>query len=197
MTKTSKIILVTIVATMILLGLGYAAIQNITLTISGTAAADPSQANFTVKFTGTTTVSDASKASANVTDDINATIGVTGLTEKGQSVTATYEIENASNDLSADLGLTITNSNPEYFSITSNVDKGSLKSGEKTIVTVVVNLVKTPIAQAENSVVGVQITAVPVQPGEEGSSGISSDLTDEPTENTVTPAPNGDENLND
>ena len=37
MSKTSKIILITIVATCLLLGLGYAAIQNITLNITDTA----------------------------------------------------------------------------------------------------------------------------------------------------------------
>lgn len=186
MTKTSKIILVTIIATMILLGLGYAAIQNITLTIAGTAAADPSQSNFIVKFTGTPTVSSLTNVAAAITDDINATINVTGLTEKGQIATATYDIENSSIDLSADLGLTLTNSNTEFFSIKSDLAKTSLKAGESTTVTVTVELLKTPIDGSEESTIGIQITAAPVQPGEEGSSGISSDLTDEPTENIVT-----------
>ena len=34
----------------LLLGIGYAAIQNITLNITGTATADPNQANFKVMF---------------------------------------------------------------------------------------------------------------------------------------------------
>ena len=58
MSNTSKILLVTIIATSILLGLGYAAIQNITLSIEGTATAAADQSNFLVKFTGTPTVSE-------------------------------------------------------------------------------------------------------------------------------------------
>ena len=80
MSNTSKIILVTIVATAILLGLGYAAIQNITLNITGTASANVNQDNFDVSFVGTPVVSDSALATAKITDEVNATIGVSGLT---------------------------------------------------------------------------------------------------------------------
>ena len=98
MKKTSVIILVTIIAVSILLGLGYAAIQNVTLNIAGSAEATPNQSNFKVKFMRdpAPTVSDSTHATANITDDLNATINVSGLTGKGQNVTATYSIENAS-----------------------------------------------------------------------------------------------------
>ena len=82
MRKTSKIILVTIIATSILLGLGYAAIQNITLNITGTAAAQASQDNFKVRFTRVTNVSDAVNVTANINSDVAATMNVSGLTEK-------------------------------------------------------------------------------------------------------------------
>lgn len=52
MKKTSKIIMLSLVVAALLLGIGYAAIQNITLNISGTATADPSQTNFKVSFSG-------------------------------------------------------------------------------------------------------------------------------------------------
>ena len=111
MTKTSKIVAIVLIAAILIIGVGYAAIGNITLNIAGSAKADPAQANFTVKFSGTPTTDKtnvaASSTTANVTaavtDDLNATIGVTGLTAKGDTVSATYTIQNTSADLSANL----------------------------------------------------------------------------------------------
>ena len=83
MSKTSKIILITIIMTSILLGLGYAAIQNITLNIAGTAVADPNQSNFKVKFTGTPAVSDSTYVTANITGDTTADVVVFGANNFG------------------------------------------------------------------------------------------------------------------
>ena len=131
MKKTSVIILVTIIAVSILLGLGYAAIQNVTLNIAGSAEATPNQSNFKVKFMRdpAPTVSDSTHATANITDDLNATINVSGLTGKGQNVTATYSIENASTDLSADLAVLTTNMEADgYIHITDEVIKNSIQN---------------------------------------------------------------------
>lgn len=185
MRQTSKIILATIVAASILLGLGYAAIQNITLNITGTAAADPNQSNFKVRFINNPapTVTDSTYAIASITDDYNATINVSGLTTKGQTVSATYTIENASVDLSADLAISTTNTNTEYFKISSQLAKTSLIAGEKTTVTVTVELTKTPL-ESVSSTIGVQMLAMAVQPGEEGSSGLTNGESQTP-ENTL------------
>ena len=180
MTKTSKIITVAVIVAMLLLGVGYAAIQNITLNISGTAAADPSQSNFKVMFTGTPEVSDSTYVTAGITDDTNATINVAGLSTKGQIVSATYTVQNTSTDLSADLSVATTNSNTEYFTLSSELAKTSLTAGEATTVTVTVELTKTPVAESVSSTVGVQLTAVPVQPGAEGSSGTTNDYSQTP-----------------
>ena len=170
MRKTSKIIVTVVIIAIILLGIGYAAIQNITLTIAGTAAADPSQANFKVMFSGTPTVSDETYVAAAITDDINATMNINGLTKKGESVSATYIVQNVSNDISADLKLATTNSNTEFFTLKSEVGKVSLIAGEATTVTLTVELTKTPIQESVNATIGLQLEAMPVQPGEEGTS---------------------------
>lgn len=185
MKKTSVIILVTIIAVSILLGLGYAAIQNVTLNIAGSAEATPNQSNFKVKFMRdpAPTVSDSTHATANITDDLNATINVSGLTGKGQNVTATYSIENASDDLSADLAVLTTNSNTEYFYVSSRLAETSIEAGSNTTVTVTVELIKTPIDQNVSSTIGVQITGIPVEPGEEGSSGLTNDFSQAPEKN--------------
>ena len=170
MSNTSKIILVTIVATCILLGLGYAAIQNITLNITGTASANVNQDNFDVSFVGTPTVSESTYATARIEDELSATIAVSGLTKAGQEVTATYDIKNNSSDLSADLKVLATSSDTEYFFISSKLAKSSLVAGESTTVTVTVKLTKTPIDGDVSTNIDIDLTAMPVQPGEEGTS---------------------------
>ena len=186
MSKTNKIIVVALLAAVLLLGVGYAAIQNITLNISGTAAADPSQSNFKVMFTGTPEVSDSTYVTAGITDETNATINVAGLTSKGQIVSATYTVQNTSTDLSADLSVATTNSNTEYFTLSSELADTSLTAGEATTVTVTVELTKTPVAESVSSTVGVQLTAVPVQPGAEGTSGTTNDYSQTPEEKSST-----------
>ena len=168
MSKTSKIILVTIIATLILLGLGYAAIQNITLNITGNVAAQVNAENFKVRFVGTPTVSDGIYATAKIENDTNASITVSDLTSKGQYVTASYDIKNESGDLSADLNILATTTNMEYFTITSKLGKQSLSAGETTNVLVTVELIKTPISGPVNTDIDIELTAIPVQPGEEG-----------------------------
>ena len=171
MTKTSKIIAGLLVATILLIGVGYAAIQNITLNIGGEVAASPDQANFIVKFAPETEVSDASKVTASVTDELNATINVAGLSTVGETVTATYTVQNTSDDLSANLSVATTNSNDEYFLLDAELEKDSLVAGEATPLVVTVELLKAPIAEEEKATIGITLTASPAQPGEEGTSG--------------------------
>ena len=180
MRKTSKIILVTIVATCILLGLGYAAIQNITLNIAGTASATANQGNFKVRFTDNITVSESAYVTATKSGDQAATIAVSGLTSAGQKVTATYEIVNESSDLSADLKVDTSNSNIDYFKISSKLGSSSLTKGDTTTVLVTVELTKTPIEEDVNATIGVSLTAMPVQPGEEGTSVGTNDFSQTP-----------------
>jgi hypothetical protein len=168
MSKTNKIIIGVILAAVLLLGVGYAAIQNISLNITGTAKADVSQSSFVVGFAKTTQVSDPSKVTASVTNGTNAVLNVAGLTAKGDSVTATYTLQNTSPDLSANLSIQSTNSNEEYFTVETEIGKTSLESGEATTLTVTITLIKTPITDNITSTIGLQLTSEPVQPGEEG-----------------------------
>ena len=52
----------------------------------------------------------------------------------------------------------------------SELGKPSLVAGEATTLTVTVELTKTPIVESVNATIGVQLEAMPVQPGEEGTS---------------------------
>lgn len=162
MTGTSKIILTIVLAAVLIIGIGYAAINSITLQITGQLAAAPSDANFTVKFT------DASPSEGNVvakvTGDKTATLNVSGLTAKGDKVVATYTIQNTSEDLSANLTAEASNENDEYFTVSTSLSKPSIENGETSTLTVTVELMKTPVNDEVKDTVGISIEASPVQP---------------------------------
>ncbi len=167
--KRAFIVTVLIIA-VLLLGIGYAAVANKTLTISGTAKVSPDDSNFNVKFTGTpatakvagTNVPEDAEVTATITDDTTATIGVTGLTAKGQKVTATYTILNDSADLKAALSASLTNSNTNYFTVTQAIaDPSTLAPAGTTTITVTVECIKTPVTTDETANITVTITAAP------------------------------------
>ena len=96
-------------------------------------------------------------------------MNVTGLTAKGDTATATFEIENTSADLSAALSVVepITNSNTEYFDVTYNIADpviGVNETTATTTITVTVKLIKTPITQDEETTIGIILNADPQQP---------------------------------
>ena len=171
MVKRSTVLLIAIIAVVIVLGVGFAAITATQLNITGNTTATPDQANFKVKFLEQTVVSEPSKVTAQVTGDTTATINVQGLTAKGDKVTATYKVKNFSADLSADIELAIGNSNGTYFKTTAELGKDSLVAGEETTAVVTVELIRTPIEKDEVAEITAIIEATPVQPGEEGTSG--------------------------
>lgn len=175
MTETRKIIIAFVVIAVLMIAVGYAAISNITLYINGSAAAAPNDANFLVSFSGEPTtdktgvkLANLATATAGITDETHATLTVAGLTAKGDTVTATYTIQNTSADLSANLSASVTNTNTEYFEVTQKIEPTNVAKGATANVTVTVKLIKTPIQDEVDgnltSTVGLTITAEPVQP---------------------------------
>ena len=164
--NTRAVVGLVLLIAVLLVAIGYAAITAVPLNINGSAQATPEQTNFTVKFSGTPTVSDSSKvvAEINQQDQLKATINVSKLTAKGDTATATYTIANTSADLSAVLSATTSNTNDEFFRVTQNIAKGTVEAGDTTTITVTVELIKTPITQDEETTIGVIITADPQQP---------------------------------
>lgn len=173
MTNTNKIITAIVIIAVILIGVGYAGLSNITLKVEGTATADANTANFVVGFTGTpnTTVTQAVPAvgvSANATatidtnDSTKATINITNLTAKGDKVVATYTVKNSSKDLAAKLTTSTTSTNTNY-TVTSSLDKNYLKPDEMTTVTVTIVLNTTPITAQISEAVGIKVDAEPIQ----------------------------------
>ena len=165
MNKLKKIILISIIV-----------IIN-TITVYGT------QFNVVVRFTGEPIVSDKAKVKANVTDELNATINAEGLTKKGEHVTVVYQVENITSDLIAKIELEIENSNKEYFLIQTQIEKDKLQPGEKTKVTVKIELIKTPISEKQISKITMKLNTELEQPS----------LNDEP-DNDDKKEPNKDDN---
>lgn len=165
MKNKNLIIALIVVAAIVILGVAYAAINNITLNINGTAAAIPSDANFKVKFTGTPTKG-AHVTEATITDDKNATMTVSGLTAKGDSATATFTVTNASPDLSAKIAVAAASiTDTEYFKVTATPSTtAAITTGKTATVTVKVELIKTPISTSPSGKITVSLTASPVQP---------------------------------
>lgn len=163
-----KRVLVPLIIAIILMGIGYA-IASQSLTINGSASAAVDDTNFSVIFNkdvaATATLSETiTGATATASyDDSNsqvASLSVSGLTTKGQYATFTYSIINKSADLGATVTVgEITNSNSDYFTVTTSLASSSLTANEgTTTLTVIVTLNKTPIAE-QSATITVPITA--------------------------------------
>lgn len=74
-----------------------------------------------------------------------------------------YDVYNDSDQYNADLDIELTNSNPNYFRVTKQIDKKTIKEKEKTTVTFTVELIKVPIHSEETTSVTGKIIAKPVK----------------------------------
>lgn len=158
MKKKRTFLVVALLVAVLSLAVGYAAITK-NLAVTGSASATTDDNNFKVRFTGTPTTSDESKVTASITNELAATINVSGLTTTGDTVTATYEIENYSAELGASLAVeTIENSNSEYFEVTASLANSAIAKGAKTTLTVTVKLLKTPVDN-QTTTITVPVTA--------------------------------------
>ena len=167
--KRTLVVLLLVIA-ILCLGIAYAAISNINLQISGTASATANSENFKVYFTGTpeTTKSNSSSIVTATAEEggTQATINCSGLTTKGDNVTATYTIENGSPELTADITAKVSSSN-EKFTVTKTIDETtatSVEAKKTTTITVTVTLNETVIDADISEEVIIDLLAVPKQP---------------------------------
>ena len=166
--KGLSIVLFALIA-VIVLGVGYAAIEAINLTINGNATATPQQSNFVVKFkneSGDTTSTNATNISVS---DLSASFDTTGLTKAGDKSIVTYTVKNSSPDLKADITLSCdpqTGYNSEYFNspvckFGNGTKSITLEAGGITTVTVEVEVAKTPIETNQTTQVVANLVASP------------------------------------
>ncbi len=188
----NRIIAGVMLVAVILVGIAYAAITNVTLNIKGTGNAQASKDNFAVEFVGEPTTGGKGRTTATIdkTKRTEGTMNVTGLTAKGDTATATYTVRNLSQDLSADLTAEATSSNQSYFEVICKLEDTTLKAKATTTLTVTVKLLKTPIDETKenlSSEIGVSITAEPKQVGEEANGGSSTVTSNKPTTSPYLP----------
>ena len=157
-----------ILVLMLVLGVGYAVVNSVTLNISGTATAK--EADLNVHFTGEVAVTDNAEnatASGSHTDGIDATITVETMALE-EEVTLVYTIVNDEVDVNASLAAPVITVKSEdgtidlkdYFTVTADLGKTTLNAdGDTTTVTVTVALAKTP-ATAEYSTAKINIDIV-------------------------------------
>lgn len=155
MKKIKKLIIIIMIVVIALVGNTYA-----------TSIMNSSQNEFKVRFSGKPIVSNESKVTATITNDINATVNVKELTMKENVETVTYIVQNTSKDLSANLSINIFNNNEEYFEVETKAEKSLLSKGEATKIILEIKLIKEPIDKREKAVIGVQLEAKPIQPEE-------------------------------
>ena len=173
MRNKSTFTLLGVVVAILLMSVGYAAIQNIELSVSGNVVASPDQGNFQVKFTGTPTqTGTAGTATYKITGDTTATINVSGLTSVGDERTVKFTIVNNSTDITAYLSNTVTHSNLTYFQVTSSLNKTEISpDGGTSVLSITVKLIKTPISGDQKDTLTVKVIASPTDNGGAGGSG--------------------------
>lgn len=153
-----------LLALILVLGVGYAAVSEVTLNIDGSATV-ASEA-LKVSFNGVTDTEDDDKVVASSTDNsLNASIQVTNLT-LNEAVSATYTIKNQETDVDANvIKKQISNDKPEFFEVTTSVDDSAetITAGGTGTVTVTVRLIKTPIETSDSTAnIQIDLTASPV-----------------------------------
>ena len=152
MKQRKTFITLALIIAVLCLGIAYAAITGITLTINGSAKAVVGDGVVEVEFTD-------AKAGTNATvvtnatvenDPTKATFTVEGLKTKGEKATVDFTIENKSSDIPATLGTpTITlGQGGEWFNVTHTYSDTELDIGEEATLTLTIELIKVPTTDA-------------------------------------------------
>ena len=181
--KTLQIVLLVVIA-VVTLGIGYAAISAVNLIINGNATASVNQENFKVHFTQAQSITGSTGASGtssiDTQDDTKAMFDVTGLTKVGDYAEAVYTVRNDSNGVGAEISLSVSNSNSEYFKVTETILDNKLQAGEETTAKVKVEMIKTPITDSVSTSITATLIATPLEDAEATGGSPASKVAGEP-----------------
>lgn len=171
MNKQKKVILGIILLIVLFMGIGYAALTSVTLTINGTAQASANQENFKVYFTGKNSVPSNDTVAITVQEKAqSANIQFNSFTVKNEEKTAILEIKNDSVDIDAEsITVAVTSTNEEMFKVTAimcdsegnAIENNAVSAQSTTYVKVSTTLLKTPLTDDEKTEITATITAVP------------------------------------
>ena len=159
-----SLVMVVLLLSMILItGVGYAAETGNTLKISDNPLLVSEQEDFKIAFCGKPTYIGDGTAILKIIEPRTATIDISGLDSVGDSVTVIFEIENQSNNIDAEIKTEVTNTNAEFFDITSSLSETIVKSKMgKAILRITVKLIKLPIENDETAYISTNIIANPI-----------------------------------
>lgn len=162
MKKNKTLLGVALLIAVLMLGVGYA-LQSRPLSLTGTATANPTDANFIVEFSSASANHASDTAEIDAADKTKATFTVTSLTEVGQTAVGTFKIKNMSNaGINANItaGQIAETDDGNYFEVTSDLTGNTnvAINGEATY-TVTVKLIKAPVDAAATGTFTVGFTA--------------------------------------
>lgn len=157
------VILVIVLSILFVTGIGYAVENNNILISNANKPFELSQTDFNVVFLGDPIYRGEGCAQLKITGPRTAIINITKLEKVGDSVTIIFTLENKSECLYADINAEITNTNMEYFNVTSRLTEKKIRPKNGRInVEVNVQLIKLPIYKDEKSSICIDIYAYPM-----------------------------------
>ena len=170
MKNRRNIVIAFLLCACLIVGVGYAALSD-TLDITGSADVNQSAAeeafNEDIYFSAAVANETGNTASVNADNNDKASFTAATLKGKDDKVTFTFTITNAGDvaaDVTPKLNATLGNTNPEYFSITSdwNGAAKTLDAHSTITYTVTVELLKTPTETISSSFL-IELVAVSTQ----------------------------------
>ena len=168
MKNKKKVVVAFLLVAVLLLGVGYAALTDV-LDITGSADVNQSAAeeafNEDIYFSNAVANETGNTASVNADNNDKASFTANTLKGKGDKATFTYTIKN-DGDLDASITPAISsNTNPGYFTITSDWAGATktLAAGASITYTVTIELIETPTTTISGSCI-IELTAVSVDP---------------------------------
>ena len=193
MKKRNTFIGMFLIIAVLVLGVGYAALNGVTLTLNGTANVK-ANADFSVKFVELVSRSTENKVigveetevdvvNGNIENDLNATMTV-NLDTTNKTAYAIYKIQNTSSELNATVDVktegSFTGTNAEYLSVSSELysDENCETLLETTeleketgiaYLKVTVDLTKLPVDDIKNATFTIELEATPVSTTVEGN----------------------------
>ena len=166
--KKDRIILLLVIVVIVLsilfvTGVGYAVENDNILIINKQKHLELGQTDFNVVFSGEPIYKGNGCVKLEIIGSRTATIDVKELNKVGDSVTTIFTLENKSDYIYSDIYADITNTNTEYFKVTTSVsDKKISPKNGKTKIEINVQLIKLPIYKEETSNICINIFACPI-----------------------------------
>lgn len=141
-----------LLALVLVLGVGYAVVSSVSLTIGGEVSAN---SDIKVSFKEVKSKSNQTTVTATTTDgSLTATFNVTDLSTVGQTEYAIYTIQNKETDVTAKVSLeeAIQPANSSYFEVETDLTDGTtIAPGDTLDVKVSVTLIATPLTTNDST----------------------------------------------